>query len=33
MTYTIEAHKFAFRAYKTLGICVNILCILSLENE
>lgn len=33
MIYTVQAGKFAFRAYKIFDICVNILCILSLENE
>jgi hypothetical protein len=33
MTDTVEVLKFAFRAYKMLGICVNILCVFSLENE
>jgi hypothetical protein len=33
MTYIVQAFKLGFRAYKILGICVSIVCMLSLENE
>jgi hypothetical protein len=33
MTFLVDAFKLALIAYKILDICVNILCILCLENE